>query len=212
MKILYRYVLPPLLVMVFYPYIRTLRVRILNEEGEKLVRDRSTRYIYGHYHEDIPFIALSHAYSNFMTMASRSQDGELISRLLSLLGYSMVRGSTRHFGAQLVTSMKEGIRHGKDLVLAVDGPKGPRRTVKPGIVYMARETQTRVILIAAAAKRQFIFKRSWDAMWIPWPFTKAVIFVSNPIEVSANQVDLKEKAKELEKTLYRLKQKAETYF
>ena len=108
MKDLFRkYILPIILAAILYPYIRTLRVRIVDSSLRPLKKGHLKSYIYAHYHEDIPVVALHHAYANTIcTMASRSKDGELISRVLTLLGFKMVRGLGRRWSQRSTSSGK----------------------------------------------------------------------------------------------------------
>ncbi|OGQ14875.1 MAG: hypothetical protein A3B70_08435 [Deltaproteobacteria bacterium RIFCSPHIGHO2_02_FULL_40_11] len=206
MKDLFRkYILPIILAAILYPYIRTLRVRIVDSSLRPLKKGHLKSYIYAHYHEDIPVVALHHAYANTIcTMASRSKDGELISRVLTLLGFKMVRGSTRHFGAQVLGQIQESFHQGKTLAWAVDGPKGPRHQVKEGVVFLAKKFQKPIVPVAAASQGKWVFQKSWDQMWFPYPFSKTVIVFGDPILESTT-------AEHIQMALADLKQKATSY-
>ncbi|HBQ21614.1 MAG: hypothetical protein A2Z91_02565 [Deltaproteobacteria bacterium GWA2_38_16] len=200
----WRWIFPLVLALVLYPYMLTIRIQLLQQTPEGLKhfkRDRKKSYIYAHWHEDIPILALRYAFRGFVSMASRSKDGELIARLLTLLGIKMVRGSTRHFGPETLEQILNAMR-GRDLAFAVDGPKGPRHEVKPGVTYIAHKGHYSIIPVACNAKHKFVFHKSWDHMWFPIPFSKAVIICGEPIEFDGD----------LQRSLQTLKNQAQEFF
>jgi lysophospholipid acyltransferase (LPLAT)-like uncharacterized protein len=85
-----------------------------------------------------------------------------------------------------MTALRGLMRAGKVQHLAItpDGPKGPRRVMQPGAVYLAAKTGMPLIPVGAAL-RDCWRARSWDRMALPKPGTVAAIVVGEPIEVSA---------------------------
>lgn len=213
-KCFWNYILPLVLSLILYPYIKSIRVKIIDKNGLPWKQDKDHTHIYAHFHEDIPMLSLKYSFSNFCTMASRSRDGELIARVLSLLGYTMVRGSSKFFGGEALKSLIISLKMGKNLALAVDGPKGPRQYVKGGILLLASKAEATVIPVAGNAKHKIIFQKSWDHMWLPLPFSTAVIVCGEP--VSFSNVDSKEKLtdkkNQIQTQLLDLKNQANNYF
>ena len=56
-------------------------------------------------------------------------------------------------------------------VVTPDGPKGPRGSVKPGLIRLAAESGRSVQPLAAACSRAVTFS-SWDRFTLPWPFAR----------------------------------------
>lgn len=121
----------------------------------------------------------------WVTMCSKSLDGEAMARVEEGLGLVVVRGSSGRDGLEAIQEMIQLIRKtpGYGAGLAVDGSRGPRGHVQGGIVRMARWTGGRVLPITASAKRAIVFRRSWDRTLLPYPFAKVHIAYGKPIDV-----------------------------
>jgi lysophospholipid acyltransferase (LPLAT)-like uncharacterized protein len=72
------------------------------------------------------------------------------------------------------------LQEGWSPALAVDGPTGPRRQVKPGAIDLARKSGHPILPLMAIAKSPWIL-RTWDAMKIPVPFSKIYVGYGKPI-------------------------------
>ena len=88
---------------------------------------------------------------------------------------------------------------------AVDGPRGPARSVQPGAVWLASLTGNPVLPFHSEADR-FWTARSWDGTQVPKPFARAAMVVGAPIDVprAAGSDLIEQKRLELERSLRRL--------
>ena len=120
-----------------------------------------------------------------VALASRSFDGEYISRIAQRLGYRIVRGSSSRGGMRVLLESHSEIQSGRRVAFTVDGPRGPRYVAKPGPVILARNMRVPIVAFHIALDRAWVLN-SWDAMLIPRPFARALIRVSAPIDVPAN--------------------------
>ena len=50
--------------------------------------------------------------------------------------------------------MMRAARNGSNIVFTPDGPKGPRRVVKEGVIYAAQATALPIVPFAFAAKKK----------------------------------------------------------
>jgi lysophospholipid acyltransferase (LPLAT)-like uncharacterized protein len=116
-----------------------------------------------------------------VTMASRSNDGALAAGIVHQLGLVATRGSTSRAGRAALEEMEETVRSGGApfAALTVDGPRGPWREVKAGVVTLARRLQVPIIPITSSCRRAWVL-RSWDHMVLPKPFTKVVVAYGEP--------------------------------
>ena len=80
--------------------------------------------------------------------------------------------------APYLTRNKEG-------AIAVDGPKGPEREVKPGVVSLAKATGAAIIPMATSFKK-FKVIHSWDRFIVPMPLTSGFITYGDPIYIPEN--------------------------
>jgi lysophospholipid acyltransferase (LPLAT)-like uncharacterized protein len=119
--------------------------------------------------------------SRAVVMISRHQDGEMIAQTVQRLGYPTVRGSsTRGAGAavrDLLTRYAD-----RPWVVTPDGPKGPRGSVKAGLIRLAQETGRTLQPLVGAARPAKHFA-SWDRFALPLPFARVVLHFGEPVAV-----------------------------
>ena len=114
-------------------------------------------------------------------MTSLSRDGALQTRILNHLGFETTRGSSSRGGAAGLLGLIEKLREGKDVLFAVDGPRGPLHVIKPGALKAASSAGVPLIALRAEANRAWVFSRSWDRYTLPKPFARLTIHRSAPI-------------------------------
>jgi len=119
----------------------------------------------------------------FSVPVSQSRDGDLITGLLLALGYTMPpRGSSTRGGAAALRGIVRMVEEGTTISIQTDGPLGPARISKHGMVSLARRTRRPVTPLALSASPCIQFD-SWDATLLPWPFAKIHCHFAPPIEV-----------------------------
>lgn len=143
-------------------------------------------------------------------ITSQSADGQILTNILTNLGYRCVRGSSTRGGARALVDLARRVREGGDAAIAVDGPRGPRRVAKPGIVLLAKMSGCPIVPAGAACDRYWQF-RSWDRYRIPKPWARAVILPGEPIRVppDADDAMIEAKRRELEQALNAIQERAE---
>lgn len=117
-------------------------------------------------------------------LISQHRDGEYISRMARILGSRVIRGSATRGGIRAFKQMIRALREGFHLVIAPDGPKGPREKVKSGVIELAKLTGAPIVPVSFSASRRRILK-SWDAFLLPLPFSRAVYVWGEPIYVES---------------------------
>ncbi len=123
-----------------------------------------------------------------VVMVSLSKDGELQSRALSLLGFTVVRGSSSRGGARGLAAIVRRLKAGAhDAAFAVDGPRGPYGVPKPGVVVAARAARGLVVPMGSAVSGAKIFARAWDRFELAWPFARVSVVLGPPLELSDDQ-------------------------
>lgn len=121
-------------------------------------------------------------------LISPSTDGEIIARIVEGIGFSTVRGSTKRQGAKATREIISLLEDGKNVVYAIDGPKGPHGKVKEGIIRIAQMAQRPIVPISGAANLKKVIP-SWDKYEIYFPFAKVPVVFGNPIHVPKNLQD-----------------------
>jgi len=64
----------------------------------------------------------------------------------------------------------------------LDGPRGPRGVVKPGLIVMAQLSGVPIVPVYISVNKAWMLN-SWDSFIIPKPFSTVVIRWDNPIFV-----------------------------
>lgn len=76
------------------------------------------------------------------------------------------------------------VKSGFDALLAVDGPEGPPREVKPGAIVIAKRAGAVLVPSGAAARPSISLWNRWDHHLIPLPFCRAVMHFGPVIDPS----------------------------
>ena len=116
-----------------------------------------------------------------VTLTSLSRDGQLQTYILRWFGIKSVRGSSSREGARGLLALLRMLKKGYATVVAVDGPRGPARRVRGGIIQLARHTGAPILPMSAAGVKVKIFHKAWDKYQLPKPFSQIVVVVDEPI-------------------------------
>ena len=166
----------------------SLRVETAHFERYLELRARGVPILFALWHGRMFLPIQRHRNQGIVTMASQSDDGEIIARWLARNGYVVVRGSTTRGGGEALRQMVRHVRSGRHAALTVDGPKGPPRVVQPGVVQLARLTGAWILPITYSCARPR-FLRSWDRYLLPKAFSRNVVSYGEtfPIEDAASE-------------------------
>jgi lysophospholipid acyltransferase (LPLAT)-like uncharacterized protein len=140
---------------------------------------------------------------------SRSRDGDLIDGVLRRLGFAeSPRGSSSRGASGLLRALIRIARQGTVVAVLPDGPRGPARVAKPGIVALASATGAALVPVGVAARPCLRFG-SWDGTMLPLPFARVHCVYGSPLFVPKRPPDLDAWRKELEVQLDRVTEAAE---
>jgi lysophospholipid acyltransferase (LPLAT)-like uncharacterized protein len=137
------------------------------------------RFIYIFWHESL--LAPAKIKTKAKIMVSQSADGELIARVCNHLGIGVVRGSTTRGAEAGLLDLLHGGQN-THLALTPDGPRGPRRHLQPGVVFLASRTGLPIVPVGVGFTRAWRAK-SWDRFVIPLPFSTMTGVLGEPINV-----------------------------
>jgi lysophospholipid acyltransferase (LPLAT)-like uncharacterized protein len=130
-------------------------------------------------------LTLRHRDENLAVIVSRHRDGEIISRMIEGIGYRPVRGSSTRGGAVALREFTRAAEDGHPLAITTDGPRGPARECKPGVIQAASLTRLPIVPLGAAAAKAWRF-RSWDEFLLPRPGSVVYVTYGEPILVPAD--------------------------
>jgi len=115
-------------------------------------------------------------------LISQHTDGEFIAQICQHLGIGVVRGSTARGGCQALLNMIRDQDQTTHLGITPDGPRGPRRELKPGVVMIASQSGLAIVPAGIGFVRAWRFA-SWDRFALPCPASIMVGVVGEPIFV-----------------------------
>ncbi|MFO0808109.1 MAG: lysophospholipid acyltransferase family protein [Gemmataceae bacterium] len=199
-----------LLAAILRIWMRCVRVRVANFDADDHCADpRQRRFVYAFWHEDILFAAIQRA--KIRVLISQHADGELIAQTAHHLGKGAVRGSSTRGGTGAILEMVRGTE-GAHLGVTPDGPRGPRRRVQMGVVFLASQTGLPLVGFGVGYTRAGRAK-SWDRFAIPWPGSAACAVVAPAVVVprKLNRAQLEEYRQLIEDRLTWASEEAERW-
>jgi len=175
---------------------------IKNEKAKRLKQK-----IYAFWHGRQVILAYAYRFKNVCTLSSSSEASLVIVNIIKRFGYTSVLGSSSRQPVRALLQLKKKIKEGYNIAITPDGPRGPYRKVKEGVIYLAQKTGIPIVPVTASEKRKVVIF-NWDRFHVPLPFNKCVIIEDEPFYVGKD-VDIKEKCRELEKILNKITIKAD---
>ena len=169
----------------------TWRIRFVGMDRRRMTVGASPTgsFLIGIFHENVVTGLLSHENHQICNMVSQSKDGEIVDFIVRKYGLTTVRGSSSRGGKAVREAMIEQVQAGVIGAIAVDGPRGPRRVLKNGIVDIARKTGAAIVPVTSYGQNNWILKKTWDQTRIPKPFSKIIIYYGEQIFVPKDAKD-----------------------
>jgi len=174
---------------ILFLYNKTLRFRIDNDQvllehlrrGPVLLASWHQRFFGGFF--------LPRLYKLVVPiMISRSRDGDFIAGVVKHSGFLPVRGSSSRGGKEALREMVSAVvKHGIGAHI-VDGPTGPPREVKAGLLAMAQRSGAKICPVYVVFEKCWMFN-SWDRFMVPKPFSQVLISFSTTLDVVPAYLD-----------------------
>jgi hypothetical protein len=187
--------------------VRTLRLERREDAVEALWRGGRPA-IYVVWHSRILLLPYLYRGRRLKVLASASRDGELIARLVERCGLEAVRGSSSRGGAPALRALTRCLAEGWSVVVAPDGPRGPREVAKPGAVVLAAMSGAPLVPLAVGAAREWRLS-SWDGFRVPRPFSRCVVCFGEPLPVERGRDGYRAGRQALQSALERVSRAAD---
>jgi lysophospholipid acyltransferase (LPLAT)-like uncharacterized protein len=163
-----------------------MRIEFVGEKEPRSYWEREEHVILAFWHDQLLLMVTGYRGPGAKILISASKDGELIARTMRYFGQGAVRGSSTRGGRAAFKELLALAKEPFDLVFTPDGPKGPRHTIKEGVVQLARLTGRPVIPMAFVCSRGHRFA-SWDRFLLPFPFSRGVFSFGPPVHYNAGE-------------------------
>jgi len=161
---------------------RSVRMEVHAESVNPYDSCGEDRYLFSVWHDSALMAAFGGKHQRTVALTSRHRDGRLAASIVAGVGVKTVRGSSGRSGQRAARQlMKVAEKH--DIVITPDGPRGPRRTMSRGIVYLASKTGSIILPSGFACNNAWDVKGSWTSLTIPKPFSRVALFIGKPIRV-----------------------------
>jgi hypothetical protein len=159
---------------------------IINKDIYNDVKKGGKGIVFAVWHCFFYSFVFSHKFMKITAIVSQSKDGNLGAFLLNRYGFIPIRGSSSKGGTKALLQAKGYLDRGHDIVIAIDGPRGPRFDVKPGAIYLAKMSNL-IILPVIFKIGRFISFNSWDRFVLPLPFTNIAVIYGEPILLNTSR-------------------------
>lgn len=208
---LFRWVLTPLIVLLVRTLVLCTRYRTTGLEHYHQVIESGRPVIFVFWHEDLISSAIGHLKmqpTKVAVMVSRSRDGERLSGIIRHLHMTPVRASSSKGAVRGALELHRWLTRDPSRLaiaaIALDGPRGPRRKGKPGVLRLASMSDALILPTGFDYSKAFTFG-SWDRTRLLKPFSKLTINFGQPIDPRQWQDDAQEFARHVTRTLNELR-------
>ncbi len=152
----------------------TCRFTLVGEEHLQAAKDWGGPSIAAFWHFSFPTVLYFFRGQGYLTITSRSRDGELAARLVNKLGYEAFRGSPGKGGATALKQLIAAFRDSAGGGFVADGSQGPAQIAQKGLIALALHSGCPVFPVSVAANPCWRF-RSWDRTLLPKPFSRVAV-------------------------------------
>lgn len=171
---------------IIYLFYRVLiaswRIQIVPHPKVAELLNNNRRFVLANWHADIQGLLHLMLKYKIAAMISRSKDGDIVSYVAEKLGGKAARGSSSKGAVAALKELVRIERSGYIPSLAIDGPRGPAQVPKFGVFELAKICRIPIVPLGVFAEKSYYFKNAWDGGYIPYPFSRVVVYFAEPIE------------------------------
>ena len=133
------------------------------------------------WHGKVLPVFMNLASKHYYALAGMHKDAELIAQIGAKVGWRLLRGSSSDRGKEVFKEMIAVLSTpGEVVAMTPDGPKGPAKIPKAGVIRAAQKSGAVVIPAIGQAKRRWGFT-NWDTFYVAKPFSKIVLRYGSPL-------------------------------
>ncbi|HEY7612117.1 MAG TPA: lysophospholipid acyltransferase family protein [Gemmatimonadales bacterium] len=158
------------------------RMSTQHEERWRPIFEARRPHVFLLWHEVLLPLLWHHRGQGIVIIVSANRDGQYLADFARMLGYGAVRGSSSNGAARALLGAVRELQAGRSVAFTPDGPRGPRRELKPGVVAAAQRGGAVIVPIHARADRAWRLD-SWDRFLIPKPGARVTVSYGRPFEV-----------------------------
>jgi lysophospholipid acyltransferase (LPLAT)-like uncharacterized protein len=168
---------------------RSWRMRTVHQDRWRALVEAGRPVVFLLWHEVLLPLLWQHRRQGVVIVVSEAREGQYLADLAASLGYLAVRGSSTRGGARALLGAVRELQEGRSVAFTPDGPRGPRRQLKAGVVAAAQRGGGVILPIHAEADRGWRL-HSWDRFLIPKPGARVTVTYGRPFEVAPGDAGL----------------------
>jgi lysophospholipid acyltransferase (LPLAT)-like uncharacterized protein len=100
----------------------------------------------------------------------------------------LLLGSSGEEGKQTANAIAHLVQEGYSTTISPDGPHGPARVLKKGVLHMAAQSGVPIVPLSITAFR-IVALPTWDSKRIPLPFNRITVTICKQIHVDYEHFD-----------------------
>lgn len=150
-------ILPPFLYIFLLLLRFTLRVDYINESPLDEGSSKGSASIVCFWHSRLLMMPFARKWDPIKVLIGRHRDGEFIARVMRFFSVGTIRGSYKKMSISSLREIIDNLKSGIDIAITPDGPKGPRYTVKSGIIDLARLSAKNIVPVTYGAGKKKLF-------------------------------------------------------
>lgn len=161
---------------------KSWRIEAHHAERWRELRSSHTPFIFLLWHEALLPLLWYHRAQGIAIVVSEAREGGYLGEYAERIGYRLLPGSSTRGGLRALRGAVRILHDSIPVAFTPDGPRGPRREVKPGIVRTAQRVGAQILPLHAEVDRAWRL-RSWDRLVVPKPFAEVRVGYGEPFAV-----------------------------
>jgi lysophospholipid acyltransferase (LPLAT)-like uncharacterized protein len=176
-----------------------------------VINPSSRPRIYVFWHEYILLPLYLRGNCNLTMLLSKHRDADILYRLAYHMGFKCVRGSTYGGATEALLELSRPGRH-LHMAITPDGPRGPRRRLAQGAIFLASRLQLPIVPFGMGVDRPWRTP-TWDRFAVPRPGSRARAVVGPEIMIppDLDRAELELRRQGVERLLNQLTTEAEAW-
>ena len=147
----------------------TNKWRIEGENNYKNLINNNQSVIISIWHGRVLTFVKQLSKKQYYAVAGTHNDAEIISRICLDIGWKVIRGASSDKGKEAFEGIVSALNIPGSLVaMTPDGPKGPAKIPKAGVIRTAQMTGAAIIPASAYCTKHWAFT-NWDSFYVPKP-------------------------------------------
>jgi lysophospholipid acyltransferase (LPLAT)-like uncharacterized protein len=163
------------LAMVMQQSLRSTRVRIAYYDStvDPARAEYDEHCVFVFWHENLAVLLPQWPRCPVTLLVSQHRDAQWLNHAANFMGFNVVLGSSTRGGSQAIRRLKQ-LRDTTSFAITPDGPRGPRRAMATGPLFLASRLQMPLVPVGVGYDRPYRL-RTWDRFAVPRPFSRARI-------------------------------------